>query len=280
MVASDEGRDLANKVMAKEAGAEAAKELIDFITTKQAEAEYSQGQADAQEAIQNAIWEAGYKAATEKNAAAQPKAQPKAQPQLSAQDMEYIKLGQAIADQGVADLQAAAGPAAMAGIPPEAAGLPPEGAGLPPEAAGLPPEAAGLPPEAAGVEGGEGEISMEDLAAAIDQLVASGVIQPEEAQQIVEYLISAGEGGGAEVPGAEVPGAEAPVEAPAEAPEAEAADAAASAEGEGEAGLENVKESKEKSVQRISKLANALAVNIGAARAIMQQSPAKKQVEV
>lgn len=229
MVASDEGRDLANKVMAKEAGVEAAKELIDFITVKQAEAEYARGQADAQAAIQDAIFQAGYKTAMDRQAQQAPAQAPK----LSAEDMEYIKLGQAIADQGVADLQqaAAADPAAAAAM-------------------GGDPAAMGGDPAAMG--GGEGEISMEDLAEAIDQLVSAGVIQPEEAQQIIEYLASAGGGEGGEG-------------APAAAPEAEEAGEKSEDEKEGSA-----------KAQKINKLANALAANIGAARALAQTPPAKK----
>lgn len=230
MVASDEGRALANAVMAKEAGAEAAKELMDFVAVKQAEAEYAQGQADAQRAIQQAIFAAGQQDAIAKMAAQQ-QATP-APASLTAEDMEYIKLGQAIADQGVADLQAAMGggdPAAMGAVPAEA-------------------------PAA----GGEGEISMEDLAAAIDQLVASGVIQPEEAQQIMEYLAS----GGGEA-------------APAEAAPAEGGEAGEEEEG-GE--NENAGEEKEGSARakRIMKLANALAVNIGIAKATAAQNTPKQ----
>jgi len=100
MVATDEGKQLASAVMAKEAGAEAASELIKFVQEKQAAAEYAQGQADAQAAINQQLFNAGY---------AQAMAKVAAQQGLTAEDQEYVKLGQAIADQSMNDLQGAMG---------------------------------------------------------------------------------------------------------------------------------------------------------------------------
>jgi len=97
------------------------------------------------------------------------------------------------------------------------------------DAGALPPEAGGeLPPEAGGLPGGESETpSIEDIVAVIEQLVQSGQLPMEVAQQLVQELIGA-EGGGAAAGGEEASAGEG-IEAPGQ--EVVEADAAAKAAG-------------------------------------------------
>jgi hypothetical protein len=78
-----------------------------------------------------------------------------------AQDM-FFKLGQATADASMSDLMG--GDAGGAGAA----------------------DAGGVPPDAGGDMGGE--LTIEDLAAALQSLVDDGTLQPEEAQQIMEAI--------------------------------------------------------------------------------------------
>lgn len=231
IVATDEGKELARDVMAKEAGAEAARETIAFVEQKQAEAaEYLRGQAIAEQLLT------------------------KFSSNLSKEDAEYVKLGQALADETMgmdpAMLEAALG---AEGAPVD----PAMGAPVDPMMAAAPAEE----------EVAEGDIGVEDLAEAIDQLVAADVIAPEEAGEILDYLVSAEGGEGEPVAEEATPAEEAP--APVEVP----ADEAASIE---EAKEAKVKPQAKKSA-KINKLAHVLAMHIGAAKvASTKQTPVKK----
>jgi len=83
-----------------------------------------------------------------------------------------------------------------------------DAAGMEESAEALPPEdiEAGAVPEIPG--GGEGPMGVEEILALLEEMVASGEIQEEEAMQVAEALLS-GEGGGEEMPLPE----EAPMEA-------------------------------------------------------------------
>lgn len=166
ILSQEEGAVFVEQMLAKQAGAEAAQEVMNFLAAQSEAAEkqaaYAAGQADADALIKQAIYAKG-----------------KADAQAQAKNANFEKLGQEVADASMADLTAA------------------QGAGM-------------------GGEGGDEEITMEDLAAALEALVSEGTLQPEEAQQIVEYIVSQ-EGGGGEAAPAAAPAA-APVAAPA-APE-------------------------------------------------------------
>jgi len=119
----------------------------------------------------------------------------------------YEKLAQEVADASIAELMGGAGgeaggmdvdPAALMG----AGGEGEMGAGG---------EGEMVPPE--GDMGGGGEISPEELEAALQQLIAEGQLTEEEATEVLEFISSGGAEGGAEA------GGEAVVEEPA-APDA------------------------------------------------------------
>lgn len=194
ILSTEEGSQYVEQMLAKEAGKEAALETLSFLAEQselaEKQAAYQQGQADADALIQQAIFQAGVEQGQKQAAAA-------------GETALYTKLGQAVADAGIEDLMAQAGGAA-GGVPPEAL-------------------AGG---EAAG--GAEGEVSMDELGQALEALVQDGTLKPEEAQQVMEYLAQAEQGGG------EAPAEAAPAEAaPAEAAPAEAAPAKDDAAKEG-----------------------------------------------
>lgn len=178
ILSQEEGALFVEQMLAKQAGAEAAQEVMNFLAAQSEAAEkqaaYAAGQADADALVKAAIYAQGQKDA-----------------QAQAKNANFNKLGQEVADASMADLTAAQG-AGMGG-----------GAPMDPGMAG----------------GADEEISMEDLAAALEALVQEGTLQPEEAQQIVEGIV-AQQGGGGEgaAPGAapEAAPAAAPAEAPAE----------------------------------------------------------------
>jgi len=66
-----------------------------------------------------------------------------------------------------------------------------------PAAAGGDPAAGGAPPDMAqmGMDGGNGELSPEAMLQVIEQLVAQGILPEEEAQKIVQELLGGGAGG-------------------------------------------------------------------------------------
>ena len=199
VLSTDEGANFVEDFMAKQAGAEAAKETLEFLA-KQAElaekqAAYEQGQADAEALINKAIYMAGMEAA---------------QKQASAPVSQFAKLGQAMADASMSDLMGQMGGA------PGAAGA--EGAGAPPAdmGAGAPPADAG-----AGAAGAEGEISPEELQQALEALAQEGTITPEEAQQVMQYISSEGAGAPPADAGAGAPPADAGAGQEAGAPPAE-----------------------------------------------------------
>ena len=221
VLATEEGVDMVRSKLEKEAGSEAAESLINYFNEKTAAEEYSIGQATAQELVHQAIYGSGVEAGLATGTQLMQKA---ASGTLNQDDVELIKLGQAIADQSAADLAGAMG--GEAGPEPEAGGE------------------AGPEPEADDDE----EISIDDLAAALEQLVQSGVIQPDDVQKILDYLSAGDAGAPEEAPGApeEAPGA--PEEAPA-MPEQSDKEASARA-------------------ARVNKLACNIAANIGAARSV------------
>ena len=211
VLAEQEGVKLVQDIMAKQAGAQAANDVISFLAQQSEAAEkqaaYDQGQADADQLINQAIWEAGYKAAADQFQTKQ------AAPQFSAEELAYIKLGQQLADASMAD--AGAADAGAAGGAP---------GGMPPEAlAAMAGGAPGAGPEAGA--GGEGEVSIDDLTQALDELVQEGTISQEDAQQVIEYLSSgagaAGEAGAPMPEAAPEAGAPSPTEAGSEEPKSE-----------------------------------------------------------
>jgi hypothetical protein len=210
----DEGVSFVEQMLTKQAGAEAAEEVLGFIAAQNAEAEkqaaFAEGSAAADYLIDSALMQAG--AAQAKAAAAKQG------------DDTYTKLGQAVADASIADLMGGMGGGAPGGAAP-AGGMPPDAAG------GMPPEAAGA--DAGG--GGQDEYTPDEVMQALQQLVQEGTIQPEEAQQVMEMLQSGGDQGGAPQMGASdgaaAGGAESAPEAPAEA--APGAEASGKPEGNG-----------------------------------------------
>ena len=233
VLSTDEGAEFVEGFMAKQAGAEAATETLNFLA-KQAElaekqAAYEQGQADAEALINQAIYQAGMNAT--KSAAVQ---------------TPFAKLGQAVADSSMSDLMGQMGGAGAGAGAPGA-----EGAGAPP----MDPAAMGGAPEAGGAEG---EISPEELQSALEQLAQEGTITPEEAQQVMQYISQGGDAGGAEA-GAEGAGAppmaggapEVPAAPAAQEPgeKTEAGEGAGEEKGEKAEGESKSEESKEGSVK-------------------------------
>lgn len=235
-LATEEGVAFMESQLSKAAGATAAAEMLDFIQQQDAEAEkaaaFAAGSADADALIRHAAAQASA-TRVEKVAAVLRKiaegkicetaecevggTKPSPKPENSPKKPEdrvtdkaasaYYKLGQEMADASIA-----------AGLNGELGGAP---AGMMPGSEGLPPEAAGgMPPE--GGEGGE-DISEEELAQVLQELVADGTINEEDLAQILQAL-EGGEGGEAPPEGGE--GGEAPPEggeAPPAPPEGEAA---------------------------------------------------------
>lgn len=158
ILSTEEGAQMAEQVLQKQAGAEMAKETLAFLA------------AQSEMAEKAAAWDAG-----------QADAQALIDQQLVSHGAELqkqaereamlFKLGQANADASIGDMMGGAGGADAGAAGPAAGGAD------------------------AGAEGGEGEISMEDLVAALQALVEEGSVKPEEAQQILEYVTSDGAGG-------------------------------------------------------------------------------------
>ena len=207
ILSSEEGWQYAEKALTKAAGAEAARGTIALLQ-KQAEdyekqAAYEQGKIDAELLQKRAAAEQLYREGAS-DALAMVDSVMKKEAQLRSvgmTDEQLVKLGQAIADES------------MAG-------------GLPPEAGAA--EAVGGMEQPA--EGGP-EITAEDLAQALTELVQEGKIQPEDAQAVMEYISAADQGGagaeggapegmppeaGAPEGGMPAPGGEAPPVPPAE----------------------------------------------------------------
>lgn len=183
VLSTDEGVKVVEDILLKQAGAEAANKVFDFLAQQselaEKQAEFDRGAADAQALIDRQIYEAGVKAGSADRGNA---------------DM-YFKLGQAAADASL-----------------EGAGTVPGGA----EAAGdmAAPADAGAD---AGAEAGGEDLSIEDIAQALQSLVEDGTLQPEEAEQVIQALVG-GEGAeGAEAAGPEAGAPEQAVEAGPEA---------------------------------------------------------------
>jgi len=231
ILSTEEGWAFAEAQMSKAAGADAARETIQFLEQQALEAEkqaaYAQGQTDADNLIKAAVYEAGRADAA---AAASPVA-PQAQAgsvvsQLKAAAARYRQqtpatnvkglqdLGREVAEQAVKQAQDLA--AALGGGAPAPEVMPPEAGGEDLDAAAA--EMAAPPMEG----GGEEDISPEELEQALSMMAQEGTIGPEDVQEILAYLEQAGgapEMGGAEMGGAEM-GAPAPPP-PAPAPAAE-----------------------------------------------------------
>lgn len=254
-LATEEGVAFMESQLSKAAGATAAAEMLEFIQQQDAEAEkaaaFAAGSADADALIRHAAAE---KSATrvEKVAAALRKiaegkicettecevggTKPSPKPEESPKKPEarvtdkaasaYYKLGQEMADASIA-----------AGLNGELGGAP---AGMMPGSEGLPPEAAGgLPPEGMPPEGGEGgeDISEEELAQVLQELVADGTINEQDLAQILQAL-EGGEGGEAPPEGGEAP------PAPPEGGEAAPKEPEGESKPEGEAAGEDASEDK------------------------------------
>ena len=194
LLSTDEGVKAVDAMLRKQAGAEAAQVVFDFLGEQAALAEkqaaFEQGAADAQAEIDRQIYEAGVKAG-------------------SAQRGLFHKLGQAAADASLEGAGTVPGGAEAAGSMGDAA-MAPEGA-----------DGAGGEP---GAEGGQEDVTLEDIAEALQALVADGTLQPDEAEQVLQKLLGEEGGGepgaeggaGAEGAGAPPPVSEAPGAAPAD----------------------------------------------------------------
>ena len=174
ILSTEEGAALAEQVLEKAAGAQMAQETLAYLAAQaelaEKQAAFEAGQRDAQALIDSQIFEAGKQAAEKK-----------------AQEDRFFKLGQAAADASMSDLVGGGGA----------------------EGGGNPPEQGAAGDEGAAQVGGE-EITAEDLAAALESLVADGSIKPEEAQAIMAQ-VTGEEGAGAGDAGAGAPDATAGV---------------------------------------------------------------------
>ena len=177
ILSTEEGAELAEKILAKQAGAEMATETLAFLAQQSELAEKQAAFEAGQHDAQALIDQQIYQAGF-------------VAAQKQAQAQSFHKLGQAAADASMADMMGGTGGDAGAESPV------PTG-------------------DADGGEGAGDEISIEDVTAALEALVAEGKVQPEEAQAVLQYLTE-GEGaaGGEAAPGA------APKVAPKVAPEA------------------------------------------------------------
>jgi hypothetical protein len=180
VLSTEEGWDFVENAMAKEAGAEAARETMDFLT-KQAEdlekqSAYDQGVADAEALIHQAAYDSGYADADNllKQSAQQ------------GQAADFAALGRNLALEALGHKKKLSKSAQME----ELAGL---GDMDDTEVGGAEEALGGMvePPQ-------DEEISPEELEQALAMLVQEGSIAPEEAQAIVEYVDQVAGGGGAE----------------------------------------------------------------------------------
>jgi len=237
ILSTTEGAEYVEGVLAKEAGAAECNEILSFLADQSDAAEkqsaFEAGSADAAALHEQAIYQQGvtdgaqapvaekqsaFEAGAADAAALHAQVVTKGEKaddtgkQAEAEQQFYAKLGQAVADASISGLMGEAPGADMGGgaVPPEVL----EGGGdLPPEMGGE--ELGGE--ELGGEElGGEGEVSPEELIAALEELVAEGTISEEEAAQVLEYIGSGGEGG-EELGGEELGGGE---EVPLQAEEA------------------------------------------------------------
>lgn len=170
ILATEDGVDFAEACLTKAAGAEAAKETLEFL---QKQAAYAQGQQDAEAMVSEFI---AQEQGAEKQAGAEFQ-----QGQQDAHNLiklavhriqtnrgtaRLVKLAQEVADESIGDGSEGAVPA--------------EGSGLPPEMASAP---------------ADEEISPEELQQALEELVQEGQITPEAAQSIVDAIQAAEQGG-------------------------------------------------------------------------------------
>jgi hypothetical protein len=248
MLATEEGWELVEQGLAKSAGAEAARETMQYLTRQedllQKQAARQQGYADAEALIHQAIYQKGVQdtkvamaqeapVVNEKDAEAAAQQgyadagailkaaqdllakQGEARPQPANPNEEILqRLGAALADTSVKNAQADLAALAGGAMPDMGAlgamgGMP----GAEDAMAGM-----GAPPE-------DEEISPEELQEALAMMVQEGQISEEEAQAIMDYIASGEEMAGAEEAGA-VEGAD---EAAAAGAEEEGMEAAASA---------------------------------------------------
>ena len=230
ILSTTEGADYVEQFLAKEAGAEECREILGFLSDQSDRAEkqaaFEAGAADAQALHEQAIYQVGV-AEGQKTAE---KVDVAPETEAEAQNEFFRKLGQAVADQSIQGLMGGAPGPDMGGgaVPPDA---------LAGAEAAMPEEGGMAPPDAEmGAEGGD--VTAEELMAALQELVAEGTISEEEAVQVLEYI----GGEGAEAAPAEAAPAEAAL---AEAAPAEEAPPASGGEGddglEAEASAENTK---------------------------------------
>lgn len=259
MLATEEGWELVEQGLAKSAGAEAARETMEYLTQQedllQKEAARQQGYADAEALIHQAIYQKGVEDTKAAMApAAEPEKSAEAAAQQGYQDADSLlkaaqellakqgeapaqpanpnagilqRLGVALADSSTksaqADLAALAGGAMpdMGGM--GAMGAMPDGMGGPLPGAEEAVEGMGAAPE-------DEEISPEELQEALAMMVQEGQISEEEAAAIMDYIASGEEAAGAEdAAGAEAAAMEGADEAAAAGAEEEGMEAAASA---------------------------------------------------
>ena len=172
----EEGQEFMEQILEKHAGAEQAAEVMSFLEDRSTELEKKaaeeQGFQDGLRALVQEAYQAGLKDA----GAVDPRA------------AEMYKLGQMLADES------------MEGLPPELLG-----GELPPEAAGVPGDIAGAPEEI------DEDITLEDVAEALDLLVQEGTVDPETAAEIQQQVAAEVEAAGAGEGGEPIPDA-APVE--------------------------------------------------------------------
>ena len=247
LLATDEGANLVERELKKIAGAEAAKETMQFLQQNaldmQKQAAYEAGAADAEALIAQAQQELQKQAEAE---AAQPSAEEVAAFEKGASDtvalVQQLMAEQAkpVAKKAAAPVKKVVAPVAKKPVVSKQAaaqsilaklGQDFAGASMQDLMGAMPPDAAAGAEEVpemavegapeAGAEGGEGggEFSLEDIAEAIQVLQQQGEITEEDAAAIMEYLSGAGAEGGE--------GAEALPEdaAPEAAPEEDAAPA-------------------------------------------------------
>lgn len=187
-LAYEEGRDFMEAILTEHAGAEKAAEVFDFISQRSEEfdkqAAEEQGYQDGLRALIEEAYNAGLKAA-----GVDPHAE------------ELYKVGQMLADESLEGLMP----------PPEGAAMPPMPGPVADEAAAVPAALEAVPEEA--MEGAEEDVTLEDVAEALDILVEEGAIDPESAAEIQKQVAEEVEGASMEeAPAEEAPAEEAPAE--------------------------------------------------------------------
>ncbi len=171
ILSTDEGVDFCERQLAKAAGAEAARETMETLQAmandQEKQAAATAGAADAEALMAEMAKGAG----------------------APCDDNTLAQLGQALAAEAIKQAQAAGMDLAAMGLPPEAMGAPPAAA-------------AGAEPPAD--TGADQDISPEELEEILNELVQSGEIKSEEADQILDYVGGADQAAGGGEGGAEM----------------------------------------------------------------------------